>query len=298
MKERQVVRTYVKRAAAKSEKNGHKYGMRYEAGFLIVSLLLKLKSPKAYRHLRERNILPLPSPGTLRRLLSSADVGCGFNELSLENNATVLKEFNDHPELRYGTLIWDEIFIHKDLTWDSKMLKWNRVVNFGSGIKEAAQQGLCDHVLMLVFRPGQLGTANSLVRHQRSCQLQDPRRDRNAGHHHASSRGGHCQGSRLRRACQQQVGSQQDRCEREERSQKLLSPSAGRYYTNLCIYRRPTFDKVHKKPSLQTQNRPGKSTLNKFEIKMSLNSFFASLQQRRFIICTSAKCTSKKSCAA
>lgn len=148
-----MVRTYVKRAAAKTDKNGHKCGMRYEAGFLIECLLLKLKSPKAYRHLLDRNILPLPAPDNLRRLLSSSNVGFGFNELSLENIATVLKEFKDQPELRYGTLIWDEMSIRKDLTWDAKMLKWNGIVNFGSEIKDAAQQGLCDHVLVLVFRP-------------------------------------------------------------------------------------------------------------------------------------------------
>lgn len=55
--------------------------------------------------------------------------------------------------LRYGTLMWDEMSIRKDLKWDFKMLKWHGIVNFGSDIKEAARAGLADHVLVLVFRP-------------------------------------------------------------------------------------------------------------------------------------------------
>lgn len=125
--------------------------MRYEPGFLIEALLLRMKSPKAYRHLRDNDILPLPHPSTLRKLLSSSDCGFGFNELALENIKRVLKDLD--PHLRYGTLMWDEMSIRKDLTWDSKMLRWNGVVNFGSDIKAAAQKGLTDHVLCLVYVP-------------------------------------------------------------------------------------------------------------------------------------------------
>lgn len=147
-----MVMMHVKRSAAKPGKNGFYCGVRYEAGFLLESLLLRMKSPKAYRHLRDNKILPLPSPKTLRKLLSSSDCHFGFNNLALENIGKALpRSFKRY--LRYGTLIWDEMSIRKDLKWDSKMLKWHGIVNFGSDIKEAAQAGLADHVLVLVFRP-------------------------------------------------------------------------------------------------------------------------------------------------
>ncbi len=38
-------------------------------------------------------------------------------------------------------------------SWDFKMLICHRVINFRSDIKEAAEQRLTDHVLVLVFRP-------------------------------------------------------------------------------------------------------------------------------------------------
>ncbi|KZR98537.1 Uncharacterized protein APZ42_005993, partial [Daphnia magna] len=151
--ERQVVMTYVKHAAAKPGNNGFKCGMRYEPGFLIECLLLRMKSSKAYHHLRANKILPLPGPSTLRRLISSSDCGFGLNQLALENIAKVLNKYEKQPHLRYGTLMWDEMSIRKDLTWDSRMMKWNGIINFGSDSTQVAPQELCDHVLVLLFRP-------------------------------------------------------------------------------------------------------------------------------------------------
>lgn len=151
IKARQIVTTFVKQSATKPGKNGFKCGMRYESSFLIQSLLLKMKSPRAYRFLRDNGILPLPHPNSLRPLLSSSDCGFVFNKLALEHIAKVLNNLD--PHLRYGTLMLDEMSIIKDLSWDSKMLRWNGVINFGSDIKAAAKKGLADHVLVLVYRP-------------------------------------------------------------------------------------------------------------------------------------------------
>ena len=140
-----MVRTYVKRAAAKPGENGFKCGMRYEPGWLIECLLLMMKSPKAYHHILENKILPLPSPSTIRRLLSSSDCGFGFNSLALDHILREMKKFEKQPHMRYGTLTWDEMSIRKELAWDSRMLRWNGIVNFGSDVDQAVQQGLCDH---------------------------------------------------------------------------------------------------------------------------------------------------------
>lgn len=146
-----MVRTFVKHAAAKPGKNGFKCGMRYEPGYLIEMLLLKMKSASAYRHIRDNGIMPMPDISTIRRLLSSSDCGFGFNQLALENIGRLLSNLGKH--LRSGTLMWDEMSIRKDLTWDSKMMKWDGLVNFGSDLEEKPQEGLADHVLVLLFRP-------------------------------------------------------------------------------------------------------------------------------------------------
>ena len=124
--------------------------MHYKPGWLVKSVVY-YEEQEGDNHCRDNNQLPLPEISTIQRLLSSADVGFGFNDLALENLGKVLTNLKRH--LRYGTLMWDEMSIWKDLTWDSKMLRRYGLINFGSDIKEAAEQGLTDHVLVLVFRP-------------------------------------------------------------------------------------------------------------------------------------------------
>lgn len=65
-----------------------------------------------------------------------------FNEFSLENISILLKEFKDLPELRYGTLIWNEMSMRNYLTWDLKC--WNWIANFGSKMKKAFRHGLAE----------------------------------------------------------------------------------------------------------------------------------------------------------
>lgn len=45
-------------------------GMRYDAEWLMECLLMRIKSPRAYKHLRANMLLPLPCPDTIRRLIS------------------------------------------------------------------------------------------------------------------------------------------------------------------------------------------------------------------------------------
>ena len=86
-------------------KNGFHCGMRYEPGWLIESLLLKMKSMKAYKHCRNNKLLPLPAVSTIRRLLSSSDVGFGFNELALENIGKMLAKCDRHLPVNMGARI-------------------------------------------------------------------------------------------------------------------------------------------------------------------------------------------------
>ena len=68
-------------------------------------LLLKLKSSTTYNHMRENKILPLPSPETIRRRLSSSDCKFGFNEIALEN---IKKALANLPVADcWGSLLWD-----------------------------------------------------------------------------------------------------------------------------------------------------------------------------------------------
>ena len=125
--------------------------MRYDDAFVMQCLLLKLKSNRAYRYILEEGMLPLPSVSTIRRVLSSSDCVFGFNPLALES---IKKALHGLPVAeRWGSLMWDEIKIKKDLTWNSKNLEWHGVVDFGGELKSKIQDGIADHALVFMFRP-------------------------------------------------------------------------------------------------------------------------------------------------
>ena len=42
------------------------------------------------------------------------------------------------PADRWGTLMWDEISLKKDVTWHSTKLEWHGIVDFGDGIESKA----------------------------------------------------------------------------------------------------------------------------------------------------------------
>ncbi|KAI9553656.1 hypothetical protein GHT06_021583 [Daphnia sinensis] len=116
-------------------------GMRYEAVFLLEALMLKMKSNAAFKHLRNDKILPLPSPSTIRKLISSSNCHFGFNELALENIEGALKDFGKVTQL--------DMF-------DSRRLVWDGVVNYGSDFPDKPADSLADHALVVIFRPYKL----------------------------------------------------------------------------------------------------------------------------------------------
>nr|CAH0109818.1 unnamed protein product [Daphnia galeata] len=105
---RQVIRTFVKRNASNPGKNGFHCGMHNKPGWLVKSVVY-YEEQEGDNHCRDKNQLPLPEISTIQRLLSSADVGFGFNDLALENLGKVLANLKRY--LRYGTLMWDTMSI-------------------------------------------------------------------------------------------------------------------------------------------------------------------------------------------
>jgi len=131
-------------------KSKRAHGMRYDDVFLMACLLLKLKSPRAYRHIRKEGLLPLPSINTVRRMLSSTECKFGFNDLAL---TTMKNALQGAPfSSTWGQLIFDEVKIKKDLTFDKGTLEHHRIVDFGKDLETKIAKGLADHVLVFMFR--------------------------------------------------------------------------------------------------------------------------------------------------
>ena len=125
--------------------------MRYKAEFLLDCMLLRMKSRKTYEHLRKAKLLPLPSRETVRRRISSSNATFGFSDLALENMRKALSGMSFANRL--GCLMFDEIHLKKEFTWNSQTNEWEGIVNFGRELKVSVKSGIATHALVFVFRP-------------------------------------------------------------------------------------------------------------------------------------------------
>ena len=110
-----------------------------------------MKSTKAYVHIRKQGLLPLPSPSTIRRLVSSSEFKLGFNTLPREHISDALKDLKVYE--RWGVLMWDEMAVTKDLKFDPRNLKWKGIVDLAGACSVMVSNGIADHVLVFVFWP-------------------------------------------------------------------------------------------------------------------------------------------------
>lgn len=144
-------------------KNKNKKDMRYNAEWLLECLLLRIKSSKTYEHLRSEGILPLPHKTTLQSMLSGMSCHFGFNEFALK---ALEKIFDGKPlNERFCSLMWDEITIAPDLTFNSSTFKfdgfmpkiedliYDNVESDSTVEDELSTPKLIDHALVFVVRP-------------------------------------------------------------------------------------------------------------------------------------------------
>jgi hypothetical protein len=75
-----VVKTIIAKWRCKDKYNKD---MRYDIEWLLECLLIRVKSPATYEHLRVNKILPLSSKDTLRKMISSMSPEFGFNDFEL-----------------------------------------------------------------------------------------------------------------------------------------------------------------------------------------------------------------------
>ncbi|XP_045036895.1 uncharacterized protein LOC123477577 [Daphnia magna] len=182
-----VVKTIVTKARCRDK---HCRDMRYDVEWLLECLLIRVKSPATYEHLRINNIIPLPCKDTLRKMTSSLACEFGFNDFAIE---CIRKHFkNKSLTERYGSLMWDEMSIMQDIRFDKNSFQYKGFTylytifiirtynntylytdfeedetNFSAldedwvedednedgSTQETSTTHLADHALVLVFRP-------------------------------------------------------------------------------------------------------------------------------------------------
>jgi len=133
-------------------------GNRYSDNWIMLCLLLHIKSPSGYSFLRNNNIMPLPCVRTVRNYLSTINTSCGFDDNFFELFKKRLKSKNIMQ--RHGLIVFDEISVRENLAVKSHSLSYAGLVDFGKEDETCTElpkattlDDLANHGLVLLFQP-------------------------------------------------------------------------------------------------------------------------------------------------
>ena len=125
-------------------------GRRYSHEWIMLCMLMNIRSPTMYEFLRKTDVIPLPCTRTIRSYFSLIDTKCGFDN----DFAKLLeKHFSlKTPMQRHGMIVMDEINLRKSISVSSKDLTYKGLVDFGDvGPKTSSIDEQATHGLVLMF---------------------------------------------------------------------------------------------------------------------------------------------------
>lgn len=135
------------------EKSRSKTGRRYSADWILQAILLKITSPKAYRHLRTEGILPLPNPSYLTQLLRGVKCQFGFSQFVLDH---LKQEFQNKPKRdKQVFLVFDEMKVKESISFDRTTMMFTGFVNYDQFSSEkpiCSSKPEADHALVFMVR--------------------------------------------------------------------------------------------------------------------------------------------------
>ncbi|XP_050066806.1 uncharacterized protein LOC126555886 [Aphis gossypii] len=121
---------------------------RYSEDWILLCILLKIRSPSTYTFLREQDILPLPCTRTVRKYLFLIKTKCGFDEKFFQLLKKKLAMLS--PQQRHGMLIYDEIILRESIDVDSKSLTYIGLEDFGEDMESTGLKA--NHALVFMFQ--------------------------------------------------------------------------------------------------------------------------------------------------
>lgn len=106
--------------AAASKKDAE--GRRYTEEWIMLCVLMNIRSPGYYEFLRKNHIMPLPCTWTIRSYFSVINTKCGFDE---QFSQLLTKHFNTKTAMqRHGVLLLDEINLSCCGLFEKFDLRW------------------------------------------------------------------------------------------------------------------------------------------------------------------------------
>ncbi|XP_077508835.1 uncharacterized protein LOC144120336 [Amblyomma americanum] len=146
-KQQQAVMTCFKAAARKST-----CGMRYEKDWILECVLMRMRSPKLYEHLRKQKILILPSRTCLQRYIQNFKSGFGFNENVFK--ALALETGDMDINARHGGIVFDEMKLSEHFSVNTAGAVQG-FVDLGKFTPEDEMTTPADHGMVMLFQPFQ-----------------------------------------------------------------------------------------------------------------------------------------------
>ncbi|XP_075733126.1 uncharacterized protein LOC142775554 [Rhipicephalus microplus] len=127
-------------------------GMLYEKNWILECVLLRMRSPKLYEHLRKQKILVLPSRTCLQRYVRNFKSGFGFND-------TVFKALSAKTESmdvcsRHGGIIFDELKLSEQFGVNQAGFV-EGFVDLGSFTAYEQRSTPADHGMVMLLQPFQ-----------------------------------------------------------------------------------------------------------------------------------------------
>lgn len=110
----------IKEIFAAAEKKGPK-GNRYTEDWIMLCMLLHIRSPSGYSFTRENKLFPLPCIRSIRNYLQLIKTSCGFDEQFLQLFAKHLEGKEEYQ--KHGLLIFDEISLRQSISVNTQRHK-------------------------------------------------------------------------------------------------------------------------------------------------------------------------------
>lgn len=124
-------------------------GMRYDHKWILACILLRIKSPKAYEHLREHSFLTLPAKRTLARYIDVIRVETGISEDAIK----LVKQRVTSPAERHGLLMFDEVKLREGIKFNTGSMEFEGLVDFSEFQSNKNNRLPADTGLVFMYRP-------------------------------------------------------------------------------------------------------------------------------------------------
>ncbi|KAE9522709.1 hypothetical protein AGLY_016892, partial [Aphis glycines] len=107
-----------------------------------------IRSPDAYKYLRESQLLPLPHMKTVRQLLSSLKTTCGFDSEFL----TLLEKKVQHMSIKNSVLIFVEVNLRQSLQVNTSNLSYVGLEDYGDADVSKSHKEYANHALVFMWQ--------------------------------------------------------------------------------------------------------------------------------------------------